>query len=245
MFLDLKMDNKYPKYIVKNWTIVGHCIKQKLSFTSYLSNSNFNCFLKELQRKLSEETDAKERVEGYLRDLQTKHETSLAELETIQSKLNDKEDYCVRLKASANTLGISEIFLESDVSVQNERLPESSENDLDTGNQKLRNDIESVNEELRSKINLLESKNEELRNKLDSGDQEQRNKLDSQSLLISTYISQVEKLDRENLSLKGRLDVFDAIGVEFDELDDKERAKLLTVVELQVKKRFVCFIVDQ
>ena len=66
----------------------------------------------ELERKLGEETDAKERVEGYLAELQKKHEATLSELEVVQSKLNDKDDYCVRLQASARTLGIPEIFLE-------------------------------------------------------------------------------------------------------------------------------------
>ena len=174
-----------------------------------------------------------------MKELQTKHEVTLAELEDVQSKLHNKEDYCVRLQASAKSLGIPEIYLEpeSDYSKQDDVEEEMIENDRKSNGDK--GPESDHNTALKNKINELEGENAELQNKLDTGDQKQREKIDSQSVLISTYINQIEKLDKENTSLKEKFDVLKTITVQFDELDDNEKVKLIPIVEQQVKKRSV------
>ena len=232
---------------------------KKKSSLSVLNNNRLyqiNLISQELQRKLAEETDAKERAEGYLKELQTKHEATLSELEDVQSKLHNKEDYCVRLQASAKNLGVPEILLDltsdnDDVkkviestsensrksSVDKEPISNASSSDTDQESIINQEPASLDKTNLEYEVNQLKIENVELQNKIDSGDQELQNKLDSQSVLISTYIDQVEKLDKENTSLKEKLDEFETITVQFDELDEEEKVKLVPIVEQQVKKR--------
>ena len=69
-----------------------------------------------MEKKLAEETDAKERVEGYLKELQQKHQEALSTIENLNSRLNTTEEHNLLLTASIRNLGfdVPEIVIQKE-----------------------------------------------------------------------------------------------------------------------------------
>eukprot|EP00111_Clytia_hemisphaerica_P004028 TCONS_00011540-protein len=207
----------------KSWMKKKKKLSKKLStIKRSVSEKSNRC--EELEKKLAEETDAKERVEGYLKELQQKHREALSTIESLNSRLNTTEEHCLVLTASIRDLGgeVPEIVVHK----ASERL---HQDDHGEDNEETEEHEASLNED-QSNVG-----------KTDIPPSDSELQIVSLKLLIATYVKQIDQLDKQHSEMKAKVETLEkqneVAREDYEDLEEEERRRLVPIIERQVKKR--------